>query len=104
MDITLQYFDSCANWKTTNAHLRQLIADRGVDTTVEYQLIDTLEAAEKHEFRGSPTVLIDGVDPFAEADAPIGLACRIYQTEHGPAGSPTLAQLERAIAAAQGRT
>jgi hypothetical protein len=100
MEITLQYFDDCPNWKIADAHLTTLISDRGLDTTLDYQLIDTPEAAVEHQFRGSPTVLIDGVDPFADSNAPIGLACRIYRTEQGPAGSPTLEQLEQAVASA----
>lgn len=99
MEITLQYFDGCPNWKTTDAHLTTLIAEHRVDATIRYQLIDTPEAAEQHNFRGSPTVLINDVDPFTDPDAPVGLSCRIYQTEHGPAGSPTLHQLEQAIGA-----
>ena len=101
MEITLQYFDGCPNWKTTDADLTGIIADHDVDATLRYQLIDTIEAAEHHRFRGSPTVLIDGVDPFADLDAPVGLSCRIYQTEQGFVGSPTRHQLEQAIAAVQ---
>jgi len=103
MEITLQYFDCCPNWKITDTYLTTLISDRGLDTTLGYQLIDTSEAAIEHQFRGSPTVLIDGVDPFADSNAPIGFACRIYQTEQGPAGSPTPEQLEQAVASAAER-
>jgi hypothetical protein len=101
LDVTLQYFDDCPNYKITDARLRRIITDHRLDTTIAYQLIDTPEAAETHQFRGSPTVLINGVDPFADTDAPVGLACRVYQTELGPAGSPTLNQLEQVIAAAK---
>jgi hypothetical protein len=97
MEITLQYFDNCPNWRITDAHLHSLIDDHTLEATVTYQPIDTPKAAAEHRFRGSPTVLIDGVDPFVDADAPVGLSCRIYQTEHGPAGSPTLHQLHTAI-------
>lgn len=97
MEITLQYFDGCPNWKTTDAHLHTLIADHGLDASITYLLIDTPEAAVEHGFRGSPTVVLDGFDPFAEPDAPVGLSCRVYQTEQGPAGSPTLSQLDAAI-------
>ena len=97
MEITLQYFDDCANWQTTDGYLKTLIDKHSLDAEVRYQLIDTPEAAAEQGFRGSPTVLVDGTDPFADRDAPIGLACRIYQTETGPAGSPSLAQLERAL-------
>jgi len=40
---------------------------------------------------------VDGVDIFADADAPVGLSCRVYQTPDGPAGSPTLEQLRAAM-------
>lgn len=56
-------------------------------------LVATEEEAERVSFRGSPTILIDGVDPFAAGDEPIGLSCRIYRTPDGYAGSPTLEQI-----------
>lgn len=95
--ITLQYFDGCPNWETTDRILSALAAD-GWDLTVEYELIDTYEKATERGFSGSPTVLINGVDPFADEDAAPALACRIYQTEDGPAGSPSIHQLRRVIA------
>ena len=60
---------------------------------IEHRLVRTEEEAERVSFRGSPTILIDGVDPFAEGDEPIGLSCRIYRTPDGYAGSPTLEQI-----------
>ena len=72
----------------------------GFDLILVRQLIQTPEAAEQYGFRGSPTVLIDGVDPFADPDAPVGLSCRMYATDDGYAGSPSLDQLRAAIEAA----
>ncbi|MGQ0849559.1 MAG: thioredoxin family protein, partial [Actinomycetota bacterium] len=63
MDITLQYFDGCPNWKTTAEDLARLI-DQGLLARISYELIDSEDAAVDRGFRGSPTVLIDGVDPF----------------------------------------
>ena len=48
---------------------------------------------------GSPTLLVDGRDPWADAEAPVGLACRIYRTEAGAEGSPSVAQLAEVLAA-----
>lgn len=96
MNITLQYFDSCPNWETTRAHLRTLIGE-GLEAAVEYELIDTYELAVEKGFGGSPTVLVDDVDVFADRRAVPGLGCRFYDTEQGPAGSPTLDQLRTAI-------
>ncbi len=94
--VSLQYFEGCPNWRTTAGLLARL-ADEGLDVTVDHECIDSHETAVARGFHGSPTVLVDGVDPFAEESMPIGLACRIYQTPHGIAGSPTLSQLRRAI-------
>ncbi|MEE8497699.1 MAG: thioredoxin family protein [Acidimicrobiia bacterium] len=96
MDITLQYFDSCPGWKLVEADLETLESE-GVELTITHQLIETPEAAAEAGFRGSPTVLIDGVDPFADPDAPVGLSCRVYRTDDGFAGSPTLEQLRTAV-------
>jgi len=96
MNVTLQYFDGCPNWKEVDAHL-QTLKSEGLELSITFQLIDTPEAAEAEGFRGSPTVVIDGTDPFADPDAPIGLACRVYRTDEGHAGSPSLQQLRDAL-------
>ncbi len=101
MDITLQYFDGCPNWKDSDAYLEALAAE-GLEIVVSRQLISTPEAASEAGFRGSPTVLIDGIDPFSDSETPIGLSCRMYRTDDGYAGSPTLDQLRTAIVAAKG--
>jgi hypothetical protein len=69
----------------------------GFDLVFDRQQIETPEAAEQHGFRGSPTVLIDGVDPFADPEAPVGLSYRVYATETSFAGSPSLDQLRTAL-------
>lgn len=96
MDITLQYFDGCPNWIVANERL-QLLAGERPDIVLGYQLIDTVDAAEQAGFHGSPTILINGVDAFDDAATPVGLACRRYITEAGPAGAPTLTQLRDAL-------
>lgn len=99
MNVTLQYFTGCPNWEETRAQLEALKSE-GFDLAIDLQLIETQEAAERHGFRGSPTVLVDGVDPFANPDAPVGLSCRVYRTETGFAGTPSLDQLRTALLAA----
>jgi hypothetical protein len=97
VEIELRYFDDCPNWRTTSTLLESLIAELGLDTTVHTRKVDTAEEAEALEFRGSPTVMINGEDPFADPDAPFGLACRIYRTDTGFAGAPSAAQLRDAL-------
>lgn len=95
MRLELLYFTDCPNWKTAAERLEHVAAARGAD--VEHRLVATPDEAEAAGFRGSPTILVDGRDPFATGNEPFGLACRVYQSPDGPAGAPTLAQLEAAV-------
>jgi hypothetical protein len=94
--VTLLYFDDCPNWVETDNHLRSLAAEHP-EMVIERRLVETVEDAEATRFHGSPSIIVDGVDPFADADAPVGLSCRMYQTADGPAGSPTFDQLRDVI-------
>lgn len=97
MEITLLYFDGCPSWKVAEERLAVIAAERP-DVTVTRRAVETFEDAERLGFHGSPSLLVDGVDPFAAAGAGVGLACRIYQTPEGPAGVPTLDQIRAEIA------
>src|SRR3546814_4596075 len=92
MKLELLYCDDCPNWKIAAQRLNAVATRRGL--LVERRLVATAEQADAARFRGSPTILVDGRDPFASGDEPFGLACRVYQTPAGPAGSPTVEQLE----------
>lgn len=97
MDITLLYFDDCPNWKIADQRLAAIAAQRA-DLNVTRHLVDTLEEAERVGFHGSPSILVDGVDLFAEPGAGVGLSCRVYRTPDGMAGAPTVEQLRAALA------
>ena len=99
--MTLLFFDDCPNWRVADDRLRALAREFS-DVTVTHHRVETADEAERVGFRGSPTVLIDGVDPFATDFDPIGgLSCRVFATPDGPAGSPTLAQLRQAVGRTQ---
>lgn len=96
MEITLQYFDGCPNWKVAEQRLVSLVAQRP-DAVLVRQIVDTVEEAERVGFHGSPSILIDGVDVFSGSGASVGLACRRYLTPDGADGAPSLEQLKAAI-------
>jgi len=97
MKLELLYFDDCPNWEIAAERLDDVAGGRGL--TVERRLVTTPEEAQEARFRGSPTILVDGQDPFAAGNEPFGLACRVYQTPDGPAGSPTTEQLKAVLGA-----
>jgi hypothetical protein len=95
VEVRLLYFEGCPNWRLADERLRALGAELGFE--VVHEQVETAEEAHARRFRGSPTVLVDGRDPFAREDEPVGLACRIYQTPQGPAGAPTVDQLREVL-------
>lgn len=100
MEIEIRYFDDCPNWRLTASRIEQVVSDLGIDAELSLVRVDSPKKAERMRFRGSPTVLVDGVDPWGNPDAPVGLGCRVYRTESGFAGSPSEAQLRDVIATA----
>jgi hypothetical protein len=98
MEIRLRYFEGCPHWKIAQDRLREaLLAEDMADVEPILERLETPEDAERLRFIGSPTILLDGRDPFAEATLAIGLTCRVYQTPEGLAGSPTPEQLRAAL-------
>ena len=94
MDVRLLFFDGCPNWGETDRRLQEALRIVGAtDVVLTYVEVVSPEDAERLSFRGSPTVLVDGADPFADAAAPVGLACRVFQTPDGLRGAPTVEQL-----------
>lgn len=102
MDVRLLYFDGCPNWQETDRLVRQAMQAVGIEAELAYETVTSPEDAQRLSFRGSPTVLVDGRDPFAEPDAPVGLSCRVFVTPEGLRGSPTLGQLIAVLSVANG--
>ena len=96
-EIVIQYFDGCPNWKHLRSTVEALMSELGIDGAIELQRVETPEEAVSLRFRGSPTLLIDGADPFAGDDAPFGLGCRVYRTRSGISGKPTYDQIRSVL-------
>lgn len=62
-------------------------------TTVIYTVAD----AVRRGFMGSPSIMINGIDPWAQPDGNPALACRLYPSS---TGTPTQYSLARALCAA----
>ncbi|MFQ6172559.1 thioredoxin family protein [Oryzobacter sp. R7] len=93
MEVRLLYFEGCPHWTVADERLRAAMAQIGDTSLVHHVLIETPEDAAANGFVGSPTIQVDGRDPFARGDEQVGLTCRLYSTPEGLAGSPTVAQL-----------
>jgi len=95
VDVELVHLDDCPLWREAAQRVREAMGIAGLDpTTLGVRGI----AAEDvpGDFPGSPTILVDGRDPFPAA-APAGPSCRRYATERGLAAAPSLDQLLRVL-------
>jgi hypothetical protein len=98
MDVELLVVPDCPNESAAGVLLRAALDDVGlIGVEVRTTVIRTQDDAKRRDFIGSPTILVDGTDPFAQSGRPPALACRIYFTPTGPSGIPDLTQLRRAL-------
>jgi hypothetical protein len=93
MDIELLYVPDCPNRGTARRNLDTALANAGMTAIVREHEVASLDQAERFGMHGSPTIRVDGRDPFAAPDAHPSLSCRFYRGEHGTSGAPTVAQL-----------
>jgi hypothetical protein len=98
VEIRILHFEGCPNTAVAVEHVRAAVAGRDGITVVS-RLVRDPEDAEREGMRGSPTILIDGVDPFAD-EAGVVWACRRYPTADGPAGAPTIDAIRDAMSRA----
>ncbi|MUN06116.1 thioredoxin family protein [Agromyces luteolus] len=98
MRVELLHLADCPNWEQTLRLLREVLDATGHhDVLITASVIDPGEPAVDTRFAGSPTILVDGTDPFASDQSENAHACRVYVTPDGIAGHPTRAQLEEVI-------
>ena len=98
MIVELLGFEGCPNWPLAEQRLAEAGRQLGlVDLVIERREVTSPSDAEAFRFTGSPTIRVDGVDPFETGAEAVGMACRVYSTPEGLAGCPTVGQLMAAL-------
>jgi predicted DsbA family dithiol-disulfide isomerase len=97
MQLTVLAVPDCPNAAVLNQRLAAVLGG-WADVSVAHQVISDENEAARWGMRGSPTLLIDGSDPFAGPEDPPGMSCRLYRDEDGQlSGAPSAGQLRQAI-------
>jgi len=100
MQIEVLHIDECPNLENARASLAEVMAELGLGhIVITFTLIGSPAEAAKHQFAGSPTVLIDGFDAVPGTEPTTNLACRIYRDGQKLAGSPSKDSIRKAIQA-----
>jgi Alkylmercury lyase len=97
MQLTILAVPGCPNAPVLGDRLAAVLDGRA-GVSVSRQVISDEGEAARCGMHGSPTLLIDGVDPFAEPGQPPSLSCRLYRDENGQvSGAPSPGLLRQAI-------
>ena len=97
MELTLLTVPACPNAAQFEERLAAALAGHPDVVVQRREIADEQEAAETG-MHGSPTLLVDGVDPFAAPGQPPSLSCRLYRDATGRAdGAPPVDALRRVL-------
>ena len=97
MELTLLTVPDCPHAAAFEERLAAALADRPGAVVRRRQFTDEREAAQAG-MAGSPTLLVNGADPFAAPGQVPGLSCRLYRDAAGrPAPAPSEEDLRRAL-------
>lgn len=102
MRITILSVPGCPNVALVRERITAALGRR----SAEVELVEVREESEAARWgmTGSPTVLLDGVDPFAAADAPASVSCRLYRDTYGRTqGAPSVQALRQALSSVSSR-
>lgn len=100
MDLVLLTVPDCPNAAAFEERLAAALAGQPPAAVRRRVVVDEPEAAEAG-MHGSPTLLINGSDPFAAPGQPPSLSCRLYRDASGRTGLvPSMDVLRRALTAA----
>ena len=100
VDIDVLFVPDCPNLDLVRRRLFEALDRSGVDAAVRETEVSSDEAAHTAGMHGSPTLLINGQDPFAEPDQPTSLSCRLYRSGGLVEGAPTVRELVAVLTAA----
>src|SRR5215831_9127167 len=100
MKIEILYVADCPTHPAAVALVRSVLAAQDTAADVREVLIRDEVMARELQFRGSPTVRVNGRDVVAEdGPEPVSICCRVYTGSH-QIGLPPTEAVRRAIVAA----
>jgi hypothetical protein len=102
LELTVLAVPDCPNAPELERRLAAALAGQPTATVARHVITSPAEAARWH-MHGSPTLLINGRDPFAEPGTTPAVACRLYRAGDGRLdGAPSLDALRRVLEQADG--
>lgn len=97
MHLTVLAVPDCPNAPVLGDRLADVLDGRA-GISMSHEVISDESEAARWGMHGSPTLLIDGADPFAGPGQPPSMSCGLYRDDDGqPSGVPSASQLQQVI-------
>jgi len=90
MKIDLLYFEGCPSWQNALVNLQTALREEKLDIPINLIEVKSNQEAERAKFLGSPSIQLDGKDLWPEAREDYLMSCRIYRTNEGFKGWPSV--------------
>ena len=110
MELTILVVEGCPHAALLEERLAAVLEERlpaaardRPGPAITRRVVADPDEAARAGLHGSPTVLVDGTDPFAAPGQPASMSCRLY--DNGPGlleGAPSVSRLRQAIRQAAG--
>jgi hypothetical protein len=98
MKLQILHVPDCPNTAVLAARLDEALTGRA-DVAVEQVDVADQDEAAALGMTGSPTLLVDGTDPFAVPGVSASMSCRLYVDDTGTvSGAPSASQLRAVLA------
>ncbi|CRK54574.1 Alkylmercury lyase family protein [Rhodococcus sp. RD6.2] len=98
MKLEILQVPECPNVVLLERRIAEAVAGEQIEVTITHRVFDDQAGATEAGMTGSPTLLLDGQDPFAEPDSVPSVSCRLYRSDDGGIdGAPSVAALRAAL-------
>lgn len=97
MKLEILQVPDCPNVVLLERRIAEAVAGERIEMSITHRVLDDQDAATEAGMTGSPTLLVDGTDPFAESGSTPSVSCRLYPTDGGIDGAPSVSALRAAL-------
>lgn len=98
MKLEILQVPDCPNVVLLEERIAQAVAGEQIDMTITHRVLVDPAAAIDASMTGSPTLLVDGEDPFADPGLVPSVSCRLYRADGGGIdGAPSVSSLRAAL-------
>jgi hypothetical protein len=98
MNVRFLYTEECPSHSEALERLRKALSDESVEADIKITRVETFDEAEKLQYPGSPTILINGRDICPTKSPHYAPTCRAYVLEDGRISPlPSISMIRKAI-------